>query len=85
MSRHEEKEDALNSVLPIPPEGETYAIKNQRHGFNIGASWADENPRKGLVDIGKVCEWLEPILKSYAGYNCGSDLLNDFRKAMQDE
>ena len=24
-----------------------------------GAEWADKNPRKGLVDIEKVCEWLD--------------------------
>lgn len=28
-------------------------------GFIVGAEWADENPKKGLVSIDKVCKWLE--------------------------
>ena len=24
-----------------------------------GAKWADENPKKGMASIDKVCEWLE--------------------------
>ena len=30
-----------------------------------GATWADENPRKGLVDIEKACEWLATLPMSY--------------------
>jgi len=40
--------------------------------------------RQKQKTIDKACEWLEPILKDYAGYNCGSDLLNDFRKALEE-
>ena len=28
-------------------------------GIIIGAKWADENPKEGLVSIDKVCEYLE--------------------------
>lgn len=32
--------------------------------------------------IKKACDWLEPILKNYAGYYCGTAMVDDFRKAM---
>lgn len=35
--------------------------------------------------IEKACEWLEPVFKNYAGYNCGMDLVEDFRKYMEGE
>ena len=27
--------------------------------FRLGAIWADNHPREGLVDMDKVCKWLE--------------------------
>ena len=33
----------------------------------------------------KAERWLEPTFKSIAGYNCGGDLINDFKNYMQDE
>lgn len=35
--------------------------------------------------IEKACEWLEPVLKNYAGYYVGNDILEDFRKYMKGE
>lgn len=35
--------------------------------------------------IEKACDWLEPILKNYAGYYAGTDILGDFRKYMEGE
>ena len=35
--------------------------------------------------IEKACEWLEPVLKNYAGYYVGEDILGDFRKYMKGE
>ena len=35
--------------------------------------------------IEKACEWLEPVLKNYAGYYVGTDTLGDFRKYMKGE
>ena len=35
--------------------------------------------------IEKACEWLEPVLKNYAGYYAGTDTLEDFRKYMKEE
>lgn len=33
--------------------------------------------------IDKACEWLEPVFKDLAGYNCSGDLIEDFKKAME--
>ena len=41
---------------------------------------AREETRQQMMN--EACEWLEPVLKNCAGYNCGMDLVNDFRKAM---
>lgn len=35
--------------------------------------------------IEKACEWLEPVLKNYAGHYAGTDILGDFRKYMKGE
>lgn len=34
--------------------------------------------------IEKACEWLGPVFKDLAGYNCGSDLIKDFKRAMEE-
>ena len=33
----------------------------------------------------KAEKWLEPTFKNIAGYNCGGDLMNNFKNYMQDE
>ena len=35
--------------------------------------------------IDKACEWMKPVLKDLAGYNCAGDLIRDFKKAMKGE
>lgn len=35
--------------------------------------------------IEKACEWLEPVMKNYAGYYAGIDILEDFKKYMEGE
>lgn len=55
--------------------------------FRLGAEWADEHPRKGLVDIDKVCEWMktnytEFLDNSRLGISIEElveDLRNDFK------
>ena len=37
------------------------------------------------VFIEKACEWLEPVLKNYAGYYVGKDILEDFKNYMKGE
>lgn len=42
-------------------EGEANRTSNnidELHSFIQGAEWADENPKKGLVNIDEVCEWI---------------------------
>ena len=52
--------------------------------FILGAEWADENPKEGLVSLDKVCEYLESKLKSRIGYYSAYNFANDFRKAMEE-
>jgi len=57
--------------------------------FTIGAEWADSRPRKGLVDIEKVCMWLKEMMQGHlvlevlTGEHYETDLIKDFKKAME--
>ena len=57
--------------------------------FRLGAEWADENPRKGLVDIDKACKWLEKNLDCMASMTPEGEMywlpncIDNFRKAME--
>lgn len=53
-------------------------------GFIDGAKWADANPKKGMVNIDQACEWLESAIRPYAGYNDTVDIIESFRKAMEE-
>ena len=35
--------------------------------------------------IEKACEWLEPVFKDIAGYYYGGELIEEFKKAMENE
>ena len=50
-----------------------------------GAEWADIHPRKGLVDIEKVCEWLEEHLLDYwqKASTDTEEFIGDLKKAMK--
>ena len=84
MARKEEiKKGAFDA---FPNEG----WERQRVSFVQGALWADEHPRKGLVDIERACEWLKENIY-YRVYKCGDELgfptaefLREFRKAMEE-
>ena len=54
-----------------------------QQAFIEGAQWADENPKKGLVDIDRVCEWLDDHLDDY-GHDYYDYLIADLRKAMEE-
>lgn len=44
-------------------------VANNYDSFKRGVKWADENPKDGLVNIDKVCEYLNKnIFQSYT-YN----------------
>lgn len=51
----------------------------ERRGYQEGYDQAFQD------FLEKACEWLEPTFKNIAGYNCGGDLINDFKNYMQDE
>ena len=55
-------------------------------GLACGALWRDEHPRKGLVDIDKVCEFIETHYAEYMdfdNFNCNLFVYN-LRKAMEE-
>ena len=62
--------------------------------FRAGAKWADENPRKGLVDIEKVCNFLSNIdIKKYTSSITDGvgfvnihigDIIEDMKKSMEE-
>lgn len=60
-----------------------------REVFIMGAEWADEHPRKGLVDIDKVCNWLsehfydDEFMKFYDIVDSDS-VIEGLRKAMEE-
>lgn len=64
-----------------------------RRIFEFGAEWADENPRKGIVDIDKVCNFLSNIdIKKYISSLSDSvwfvnihigDIIEDMKKAVE--
>lgn len=49
--------------------------------FIGGAEWADQHPRKGLVDIEKVCEYL---IKNDKGFILTEMSITELRKAMEE-
>ena len=69
MTRKEE----INKSIPDVCAGRVQAI------FYVwGAEWADEHPKKGLVDIDKVCEYLKSLkFQEYSGTPL-ERLINDF-------
>ena len=71
---------------------EEFIAINQNISFIDGVKWADKHPRKGLVDIEKVCEWLVGNISKYVSAIKGADviavdckLFDDFRKFMEEE
>ena len=56
IKRKEEIEQAAIVFQDSPAEDNINTIADF---FVCGAEWSDEHPRKGLVDIEKVCEWLK--------------------------
>ena len=70
------------------------ASYRREHGFTEtrddyfvdGVQWADENPRKGLVDIEKAAEWLDETLRNTDFYDDErEEFVKAFKKAMGNE
>ena len=62
----------------------------QQQCFKAGVEWADQHPRKGLVDIEKVCDFIEENIDNYLYINrdwnapqIKSNFIEDLRKAME--
>jgi len=73
--------------------GESYKVyplnSDKRQAFIRGAKYADQNPKDNLVDIDKVCEWLDKNIGDYYT-TCEfeqwfDEMFIDLRKAMKGE
>ena len=53
-------------------------VEHNYYAFKRGVEWADENPKKGLVSIDKVCDWLSE------NTNFSLEDIEEFRKAMEE-
>ena len=88
MKREKEREEASvkyqMSTRPVAIGGSAFEdmvyYMNINPSFIAGAKWADEHPRKGLVDIDKACEWLTNTTIGTFPYK----LIEEFRKAMEE-
>lgn len=61
--------------IPQSEKRKRYCIED----FEAGVEWADAHPRKGLVDIDRVCEFLRTYDKAAFPYR----LIDDLRKIME--
>lgn len=70
--------------------------RDNRMSFICGAQWADQHPKDNLVDIDKVCEWVQTNADKYVSIHVGydesesypyvsDDIVKDFKKAMKGE
>ena len=50
------RKEEIEQAIPKNKFGDFHKQVAYEFGFQQGAEWADEHPRKGLVDIEKVCE-----------------------------
>ena len=78
-----EKETSFHPIVAIAKGvNSAYGI-----GFLEGAKWADEHPRKGLVDIDKACKYWTTIALNEEEGEIGYYLLShieDFKKVMKE-
>lgn len=77
-----EEEIVQQSIKEFPRFAE------RRVGFIAGATWSDENPKEGLVDINKAAEWLQDNTMSSLCLDLGNtqlvrEFIDDFKKAME--
>ena len=82
MTREEEIKQAIDNMFPFYEDMSDIEVL-QTASRRIGAEKAFEYADQTIID--KACEWLEPVFKNYAGYYCGTDLVEDFRKYMKGE
>ena len=80
MTRHEEILEYANTFKGEGTEREELE-EVIRLAIIDGALWADEHPRKGLVDVERACEWMN---KHARGFILTFKDIKDFRKAMEE-
>lgn len=84
------REEEIKLVAECAVTDEKY--KEFKEGLIWGAKWADTNPKKGMINIDKACEWLwdeiyeridDPRIKeSLCEDNYRANLVSAFREAM---
>lgn len=81
------REEEIKLVAECAVTDEKYA--EFKEGLIWGAKWADTNPKKGMINIDKACEWLEHHVNDDKYYSCIGEeilipyLIEDFKKAME--
>ena len=72
-------------IVKAAYDNDRESLSSERKYFIEGARWADEHPRKGLVDINKVCQWLRYYRWKYEDSREGNEVMEkDIRKAMEE-
>ena len=95
MKREEQIEQKAKELGQkyFPDENNIWARPNYEAQYVESAckemiGWADEHPRKGLIDIDKVCECLERFNIGYYQIRedvFSKDLITDFRKFLEEQ
>ena len=81
------REEEIKLVADCAVADEKYT--EFKEGLIWGAKWADTNPKKGMINIDKACEWLSNNKDNYIidieGETIVDDaIVEDFRKAMEE-
>ena len=61
MSKDNREQERIQAANDYLCGDKSYAASLESKGFIKGAEWSDEHPRKGLVDIEKVKEFLSSV------------------------
>ena len=82
MDREEQIKQAAEQYAWV---GNLYDLQS---AFTVGAKWADENPKKGLVSIDDVCRWIEENIWDFPWYDpdkplSTNDIIKELRKDLE--
>ena len=81
MTREEEIKQAAEEHAKSSLVGSLYYKESS---FRQGAEWADEHPRKGLVDIDDVCRYIENCTWPIESVKDKFIFSDELRKAMEE-
>lgn len=79
MTNEEYAIELAENISPYDIGGDNAAHYAAKDAALDAMEWKEQQ----LID--KACEWLEPVFKDLAGYNCGRDLIEDFKQVMKGE